>query len=126
MQPTVLCIAMTADRVMRLSFAAMKLGILLRPVAEESWGQPLSALCGLSDPLSHPPQVRVGGEMMVMAFFSDELLEQWLFEIRKSGLAPVRLKAVLTEHNRLWNCGILYAALNQEAALMTKPRGNNK
>ena len=119
MEPMVLCVGMTPDKNMRLSIAAMKLGIRIRPVKEEEWGQPLSALCGLDGQKKSLAKVTVGEEMMVMAFFPDPLMDQWLAVLRQNGLT-VRLKAVLTEHNRSWDCGRLYAALSQEAAFMMR------
>ena len=116
MQPLALCVHMEKSRVMRLSFLAMPLGIVLREVPESDWGQPIAALCGLEPRKSRAPAVQVPGEMMVMAHFPDALMDRWLLAIRQSGLAAVRLKAVLTPFNRGWHCGRLYAMLSQEAA----------
>ena len=116
MPPLALCINMEKSRVMRLSFLALGLGITLREVPESDWGQPLGALCGLGPRKQSAPDVRVAEEMLVMASFPDALMDRWLSALRQSGMAPIRLKAVLTPHNQAWNCGQLYALLSQEAA----------
>ena len=114
-QPTLLCVHMPKERQMRLSFLALSLGVSLREVTEAQQGQPLGALCGL-DPLRPlPGPARVEEEMLVMAFFPDPLMDRLLPLLRRD-LGGVRLKAVLTPTNRNWTCGMLYAALTQEAA----------
>ena len=120
MQPLVLCIHMKKNRVMKLSFLAMGLGILLREVPDADLGQPLAALCGLEPRKSSAPAVQVPEEMMVMAHFPDALMDRWLLAIRQSGLTPVRLKAALTPTNRAWHCGQLYVLISQEAASFAK------
>ena len=122
MEPTLLCVAMEPGRVMRLSLLALSMGIQVKEIKEESWGQPLGALCGLDQERPHPPRVKVGEEMLVMAFFPDPLMDGLLKALRSSGLGPVRLKAVLTPTNRGWHCGALYTALRQEAAMAGRER----
>ena len=113
--PMLLCIHMSRERQLRLSFLALSLGAALRAVPEARQGQPLGALCGL-DPLRPlPGPARVEEEMLVMAFFPDPLLDRLLPLLRRE-LGGVRLKAVLTPHNRAWTCGMLYTALTAEAA----------
>ena len=122
MRPLLLCIGMTPERLMRLSFLAMQLGVELRTAGEDQWGQTLAALCGLEPPRDRAPKVRVGEEMLVMAFFEDALINRLLAALRQSGMAPIRLKAVLTAHNRAWNCGRLYTELSQEARPLDERR----
>ena len=115
MEPTLLCVAMEPGRVMRLSLLALSMGIQVKEIKEESWGQPLGALCGLDQERSHPPRVKVGEEMLVFAFLPDDMLDNLLPALRSAGLG-VRLKAMLTPTNRNWNCGQLYQELKGEAA----------
>ena len=118
MQPTVLFIHMPKDRLMRLSMLALSLGIQAKEILENDWGQPLSALCGQTAPVKNPKKAAVDEEMMVMAYFTDALMDSFLRGIRQSGISPVRLKAVLTPYNGLWNLGQLYRSLSLEAAQM--------
>ncbi len=121
MQPIILCVHMDASRVLRLSMAALSLGIRVTEVKPAQWGQPLAALCGLETPVSRPAPASVGEEILVMAFFPDELPDRFLPVLRSSLQPPVRLKAVLTAHNRAWTCGQLYLHLSREAASFPPP-----
>ena len=122
MQPLLLCVHMYQARLMRLSLTALSLGITVKEVKENQWGQPLAALCGLEAERNHAPSVQVAKEMLVFAFFPESLLDRFLTEMKKSRMAPVPLKAVLTPYNRSWNCGQLCAALQTEAAQMQSRR----
>lgn len=123
LSPLILAIHMEPSRLMRLAFTAAALKIRVLPVDQASWGQPLGALCGLQQKLGTPPSAKVEEEMLVMAFLDDAQLDQLLQALRDSGLAPIRLKAVLTPVNQKWNCGQLYAALRDEAAAMKAQKG---
>lgn len=119
MNPQLLCIHMDSGRLMRVSLAALSLGIQVKEVRENQQGQTLAALCGLEKENPAPPPASVGQEMLVMAFFPDGLLDQLLKSLRAGGLT-VGLKAVLTPYNRMWNCGRLYEELSREAAAFGK------
>ena len=116
MEPLLLCVQLDQEKLTRLSFLALGLGIRARPVQKEEWGQPLGAVCGLLPVVQHAPDIRLPDEMLVMAGFPDGLLDAFLRAYRESGLAPVRLKAVLTDTNMRWHFGQLHAQLCQEAA----------
>ena len=120
MKPTLLCVGMDPGRLMRVSLAAMALGITVKDVKQPQWGQTVGALCGLDSMKETPPKAQVGGEMMVMAFFSDWLMDDLFAALRRNGIEPARLKAVLTPVNRAWTCGQLYAALRSEDAAMRR------
>ena len=119
MHPLMLCIHMAKERALRLSFAAMSLGVRVKMVEPDQEGQTLAALCGLEQPAAQAPSVQVGEEMLVLAFMEDQLLEALLPALR-SGMPAVRLKAVLTPDNRGWNCGQLYRELKGEAEAFQK------
>ena len=123
MRPLLLCIAMDPARLMRISMTAMAQGIAVKEVKETQWGQTLGALCGLEPVKQTAAKARVGAEMMVMAFFSDIQIDDFLSAIRKNGMEPARLKAVLTATNRAWDCGKMYAEMMLEDAAL---RGNKK
>ncbi|MBR3105638.1 MAG: DUF3783 domain-containing protein [Clostridia bacterium] len=119
MQPLLLCIGMEQNQLMRVSFAAMALGIRVKAVAEEEWGQTIGALCGLEPGNTNAAEVRISEPMIVMAFFDSALMDRLLKSLR-DGRQTVRLKAVLTPYNQHWTCGQLYRQLCQEAAQMGK------
>ena len=119
MHPLMLCIHMDKERLLRLSFAAMSLGVRVKAVAPEQEGQTLAALCGLEAPADSAPAARVEEEMLVFAFLPDALLERLLPALR-SGMPPVRLKAVLTPDNSRWTCARLCRELRGEAEAFSK------
>lgn len=59
-------------------------------------------------------------EMLVMCGFNSRLLDIFLREYKKRKLAPVSLKAILTEYNRKWSSFQLHAELCRERATFTK------
>jgi len=120
MQPLLICVHMDQAYLMRLSFTALSLGIHVKEVREEEWGQSLAALCSLAPMASNPPRVMVTDKMLIFAHFPNALLDRFLMEMKKNRLEPIRLKAVLTPHNQGWNCGQLCAMLSQEAAEIEK------
>ncbi len=115
MQPLLLCIGLEQNQLMRVTFIASALGIRVKAVRGEEEGQTVGALCGQDAPAAHQSKERVGGAMLVMAFFDGALMDQLLKELRANG-QTVRLKAVLTPHNRHWTCPELYRHLCMEAA----------
>ena len=121
MQPLLLCVHMEPSRLLRISMTAMSLGIAVKEAAPSEWGQPLAALCGLEPMKKQVPAVSVSEELIVFAFFTDELLNRFLAEMKKAQIT-VRLKAVLTPHNRCWNAGYLCAALQMEAREIDRRR----
>ena len=124
MQPLLLCIHMEPEKLTRVSMLSLSLGIKVIEVKKEDYGQTLSALCGIAEKKPNPPSCRVLGEMMVMAFFPGKLLDDFLSLLRKNGIPPIPLKAVLTEHNQAWHLGQMYLMLSQEAMMMEKGKNN--
>ena len=117
MQPTLLCMGMDPNQLMRVYFDAAALGVRVKAVGESDWGQTVGALCGLEPMNPSPQKASVDEAMIVMAFFDDALTDSMLRTLRESGQG-VRLKAVLTPTNRHWTCSQLYRQLSQEAARM--------
>ena len=125
--PLLLCISLAQGTLMRLSFIARALGVAVKEVKEEEWGQPLESLCGLAPTFSSPPRVRVGGSMAVMAGFRDNQIDDFLQALRRDGISDaLGLKAVLTPHNRKWNCGQLYLELAREAASFVRTENRSR
>ena len=125
MQPLLLCVHMDSSRLLRVSMSALSMGIAVKEVTPDQWGQSLAALCGLEPMKDHPPAVSVSEEMIIFAHFPNDLLDRFLAEMKKAQIT-VRLKAVLTPHNRQWNPGFLCAALHMEAQEMDRCRKGAK
>ncbi len=115
MHPLLLLIHMEGTRAMRFGFAAMSQGVQVRVVSAAQTGETLAALCGL-ETIRNAPPLPVTEEMMVFAFLPDAALTSLLSALRQTGLPPVRLRAVLTPHNRDWSCARLQKELACEAA----------
>ena len=60
--------------------------------------------------------------MMVFAGFTNPRLTAMLGDLRSSGLNEVSLKAVLTEHNAVWDSATLYEQLAEERDTFAKAR----
>ena len=118
MNPLLLCARMEPGRLLRLSMIAGALGIKVMEVKEDQWSQRLESLCGLKPPAPAVKRAKTGGEMAVMAFFPDHLMDALFEAIRKNGLERPRLMAVLTPTNRAWTMEWLYGELQKEYAAM--------
>lgn len=80
---------------------------------------PIGLLCGAQDwnnPLLRVPEGSfppLSEEMILIAGFSEELLDRFLKESRRKGCS-VSLKAVLTPNNAVWNARMLQDHVKQE------------
>ena len=106
MQPTLLCMGMNPNQLMRVSFGAAALGVRVKAVGESDWGQTVGALCGLEPMNPSPQKASVDEAMIVMAFFDDALTDR------------MRL-------NVCWNCfgrgeGVLSILLEKNAEFRKK------
>ena len=119
-RPTLLAYALTDDRLSRLRFCCLKLGIAVKPVPEEDYDQPLGAVLGMQERTDAAPEDSPVGEMLVMAGFDDALLNRFLAALKQLRIPPFRLKAMLTPTNVLWNARRLYDELSAERAAMTR------
>ena len=121
MRPILLCAGMDAGRAMRTSMIALSLGIGYREIKKSEYPLPLCALLGDEKTGGiRPPALPVSGPMLVMAGFPDPLIDALLRALRENDLSQGVLKAVLTDTNRFWSCGQLYAELAKEAALFKR------
>ncbi len=118
MKPLLLCAGMEPGRLMRVSLIAGSLGITVREAKEDQWGQRLEALCGLKEDRLSGGKAQTGGEMAVMAFFPDKLIDALFDSLRKNSLERPRLMAVLTPTNRTWTLERLYRELQKEYAAL--------
>ena len=104
----------------KLKALVLRLKIRIRIVDKEQYANPIGSLCGMdlkTDDLSHRPQDSntsdFTDEMLIFAFFSDALLNQFLAGLRKSGL-QIPLKAILTPTNCTWNSYMLHQEISAE------------
>lgn len=114
-QPVLLCYNLEGERLGRIRLAAMRLKIRVRLVEKEAYALPVGALCGME---AEPAQGEATGgfddEMLVMAHFPAGMLQALLGAMRRMGVAPVALKAVLTPTNAAWDSAKLHAEIAAE------------
>ena len=113
-QPVLLCYNLEKEKAAKIRLAAMRFRIRVRPVSTEEYERPLNELCSVEA----LPQTDAFGafqdEMLVMAYFPQALVMQFLQALRKAGVAPVALKAVLTPTNAGWSSVALHTELCKE------------
>lgn len=123
--PQAICLIynITGERLSRIRLIARRFKVQLRPVSPEDYGQPIGALLGRADRMAEAPAVPpFPDEMMVMAGFPGPLTHSFLNAFRQQGLAPVRLKAMLTETNSQWHSGRLHQELSEENEYFARMR----
>ena len=116
MRPTILTFNLTDARLSKLRFLCMKLGLMVKPVPAEDCCQPISALCGLSDPADAAPAEAFSEEMLVFCHMDNAAVNRFLQTAKQMRFAPVALKAILTPTNAAWTPAQLCAELKQERA----------
>ena len=116
MRPTILTFNLTDARLSKLRFLCMKLGLAVKPVPAEDCRQPISALCGLSDPADAAPAEAFSEEMLVFCHMDNAAVNRFLQTAKQMRFAPVTLKAILTPTNAAWTPAQLCAELRDERA----------
>lgn len=114
MKPMILVFNIPADKLSKLRFTCMRLGIQVCPVEAADYGQSIGALCGIADRTDAPaPEETFTTDMLVMSGFTQQLANRLLSAL-KQGRLPIRLKAVVTPTNAAWNPVQLHKELTAE------------
>ena len=114
MRPTILTFNLNENRLSKLRFLCMKLGVAVKPVPAEDFCQPISALCGLSEPVEASPAEAFAEEMLIFCHMDNALVNRFLQTAKQMRFAPVALKAILTPTNAEWTPLQLRDELKQE------------
>ena len=102
-----------------IRLTALRLGLAWRDIAPEAQWQTLEILLqGDGAPASADGEA-FSEELLVMEALSGEQFHGLLDTLRREG-QNVRLKAVVTEHNRQWTAQRLYRELRAEAEAMER------
>lgn len=118
-RPSVLLYGFSAGDSKKIRPLCDRLGLKLRKVLPEEYGQRVGFLAGQSK-ASCPPQQPESpmGEMIVLSGVTERQLESFLTGLRTIRVGRTSLKAVLTETNARWTGVELYQELQKERASM--------
>ena len=109
-----------------IRLTALRLGLRCREILPERQGETLEAL--LSGDAANPAQPKgeaFADELMLMHALSQEEFHELLDTLRREGQS-VRLKAVVTEHNRKWTAQRLHRELCAEEQAMQRWKQQNR
>lgn len=120
MRPTILTFNLNENRLSKLRFICMKLGLAVRPVPAEECCQPISALCGLTEQAEASPAEAFPEEMLIFCHMDNAQVNRFLQTAKQMRYAPVALKAILTPTNAEWTPVQLCAELKDERAAVMK------
>lgn len=111
----VLSFGLEAAENKKLKTLCEMVGLRLRKVLPEEYGQPVGSFAGVMPKAeSTEAQKELSGKMLVFAFVSDRQLNVMLSSMKTARIAIGSYKAVLTETNAAWNVPTLFAELCRE------------
>ena len=124
MEPTVLMYNLSPASRTQVELLCRELGAAARNVEKQRQGLTLGALVGLLPEV--PGGSQVPGEMLVMAYFDRNMLDDFLRGFRARQIPPIPHKAMLTLTNTAWTGRELYESISREMAAMEANRGREK
>ncbi len=107
----------TGERIQALGALCARQGVRLRIAAPDQGGQTLAALFGAAPEKKVPPTV-IREELLIMTGMDQKELSAFLDGWKALGMAPVRLKAMVTPVNALWTAERLRREIGAEAEAM--------
>ena len=111
--PVLLTYNLHGERAAKIRMAAMRFRVRLRAVEKREYARPLGELVE-SGPDGDWDGEAFDEEMLVMAHFPPALVQAFLQGLRRAGVRPGGLKAVLTPTNAQWDSLALYTELCRE------------
>lgn len=133
MKETILLYNLKTDKIKNtIKMICVSQGIRIRTVEPEQYGIPVGILAGGTAKQQEEYQEKselpeaFEDEMLVFAFLTNKKLDHFLTALRKHKVPRIGLKAVLTEHNAVWNSVTLHDELCKEEKAMRamKKSGN--
>ena len=118
MEPTVLLYNLPLPVRVQVDALCREIGAVAQVVEPSRQGLTLGALVGVL-PEGNSTE-RVPGELLVMAYFEQGMLEEFLAGFRRRQIPPIPRKAMLTLTNTAWTGPQLYAELSREMEAMAK------
>lgn len=126
---TVLLYNIDGDRGRQIRLLCVKLGLFVRQVEKNQYGMTLGSLAGVPGYAAEDADYEgegFGEEMMLMKDFDGQMLNSFLNGFRSMKIAPVALKAVLTQTNCEWTSLKLHEEISAEHAAMTAQKNMKK
>ena len=111
--PVLLTYNLHGERAAKIRMAAMRFRVRLRAVERREYARPLAELVE-SGPEGDWDGEAFDEEMLVMAHFPPALVQAFLQGLRRAGVRPGGLKAMLTPTNAQWDSRALHAELCKE------------
>ena len=124
--PTVLAVNILPEKLGKLRFLCLRLGIRVQIVEQRAIGCTVGDLIDGGAAPVRGKWAPFADEMLVMASFRPGMLDAFLAGFREMGIPSVPLKAMLTETNADWTLERLHAALREEHEQMAAFRKNQK
>ena len=112
--PTVLAVNVLPEKLGKLRFLCLRLGIRVTVAEPRAFGCAVGDLVAGTAVPARGKWAPFPDEMLVMAHFRPGMLDAFLGGFRETGIAPIPLKAMLTETNAAWPLERLHAALKEE------------
>ena len=111
--PVLLTYNLRGERAAKIRMVAMRFRVRLRAVEKREYARPLGELVE-SGPDGDWNGEAFDEEMLVMAHFPPALMQAFLQGLRRAGVRPGGLKAMLTPTNAQWDSRALHAELCKE------------
>lgn len=114
-RPTVLLYGFSTGDSKKIKPLCERLGLKLRKVLPEEYGQPVGAFVGkVKYSQANEPSDDVVEEMIVLSDVTERQLESFLSGLRTARVGRMALKAVVTETNARWTSVQLFRELQKE------------
>lgn len=125
--PMVYLYNLESDKGSKIKAMCLLQKIRVSTVKKEEYGLTLSVLTGKEGQPQLPREVTgFDDEMILMVNFTNAMVHTFLQEFRRKGIAPVALKAILTQSNAKWDSVQLHEELLREHEVMFKGKAAHK
>lgn len=116
-KPTILLFHTEPDKTKAIETICRFMKVQTVKVKMSSYAQPLGYLAGITG--FHRQNTPYTGqefpsEMLVFSGMDSDMVDTFLEKYKSTSLPPVRLKAILTQHNIFWTAEQLYGELFRE------------
>lgn len=115
MAGTILSFGFSPAENKKLKTVCDKVGLRLKKLGVEDYGQPIGAFVGEAAKLEQPETLpELSSQMLVFAYVTDKQMDAVFSGLRTARVGVSSLKAVLTPTNAQWTAHALMAELQEE------------